>query len=457
MPSREPTENCRIFVSRKQSDRDVFGKEIQEDLETIGAGRLEFFDDTDIEFGDKWRQKIREELDKANVLWLVLTKPAKKEFDWPLYEAGLFEDLEDGSQERVVCLFPDEGKCPSQLNERQAVKANPDSLFKLLKDLFTKKHFSGTVQPLNPKAKDKDLQAIAKKISDLVNGIADPNEIRSVSHGNKWIELVCPKSLDSLSPDVEVESDERSLGDLFDLQPKPVRGETWKWSQIEEAAKLEGDPKGYNLLWIEELRNEIAAKMNPDPKHRHRSKQLTGRYLGKDGKLYRPEIELCREYADGRLKLELTFSEQVHGSWLRPTPLVALAAMINLASRIRHDLIEPHLKKLPRWQLRDDNQARFEQLNSLKESIERDGFFINMLTQEAFLEAFDGHPDENLRVAKLQQEFGKTIEPQLRKAVSDLDVELTQKALRAWKENNREFLDIGINVYRRGLGLEEAA
>ena len=88
-----PTRICRIFVSRKTSD-DLVTEMRRKTLMNWAPRRLKFFDAARIEPGANWRTKIREELSRANLFFLVLTNPARDHFDWPLYEAGLFDSLE---------------------------------------------------------------------------------------------------------------------------------------------------------------------------------------------------------------------------------------------------------------------------------------------------------------------------------------------------------------------------
>ncbi len=385
----------------------------------------------------------------------MLTRPAKKNFDWPLYEAGLFEDISGSQYRRAICLHPVGETPPPQLAKRQATRATKENILDLLGRLYREPEFSGTRTPLNSKVKDAQLKPMVEAIYEEINGLTS-DELKRLEYGNHWIQIVLQQGQMALAPDVEICSSPRSLRNLFDLPPKPAKAGAWTWADIEKRTTLSNDPKGFNTHWIAELREEIAARRDPDCQRADR--QLTGRYLGKDGQLYRPEIEICREYKNDRMTIDVTFSRQVQDEWLSNAGApVALASMISLASRIRHELIEGYLQRLRSWSGEEEIRDGFARLRTLDEVIEGDGFFINRLTKESLGQAFAGHRDEAKVLAELHGKFTSEIRPTLAAALDGLDVDKAEQALEAWKENNERFLEIGLKVYADLLGLSKAA
>lgn len=446
---------CRIFISRKKADSEVIDREIQEALEAWAPDRLEFFDDRSIKAGDKWREEIRRELEKATILLLVLTKPARDDFDWPLYEAGLFEDLNGKRQKRVICLHPVGEERPSQLGERQAVEATEENILGLLQSLYRDAEFSGTQSPLNGKVKDHQLEPIVEAIFEHIHG-RPSDELKSYEYGNHWIQLVLRNEDKSLDTGVQIRSSKHSMGNLFGLNEKPVDREAWTWADIESAAQLTNDPREFNTRWISQLRAQVEARRVGGMQDR----QLSGRYLAKDGRLYRPEIEVYRTYMDGTLTIDVTFSRQVQDEWLIDAGApVALASMIALASRIRHKLIDDYLQQLPGWTSASEKREGLDALAELDEAIEGDGFFINRLSRESLGRAFANHREDGKVLGQLGRQFDETIRPQLISAVEEGDAEKAEKTLQAWKVNNEKFLAIGLRVYADllGLGLAQAA
>jgi hypothetical protein len=77
-----------------------------------------------------WRRAIRSRLAKSHLLLLLFTAPSRN-WDWCLYETGLytrFEKLEKNEVSSVVCLFDPGHASPSPLADLQGVPANTDKL-----------------------------------------------------------------------------------------------------------------------------------------------------------------------------------------------------------------------------------------------------------------------------------------------------------------------------------------
>ncbi|MCP4203092.1 MAG: TIR domain-containing protein [bacterium] len=452
MSQDENKDTCRIFISRKTSDSNVVGEEIRGQLNLLAANRIEFFDAERIEEGQRWAEEIRKELDQADILLLVLTKPAKDDFDWCLYEAGLFEDLHSSTSKSIVCLYPEGEKVPDPLFERQGLEATTKRIFKYLVRLYTNPRASNTSGPLNaaladPKFAKAQLLPIAEKIHKLIN--RKPADKEQLIHANKYIQVILPAGVNSVGKDTQISSDRESLKELFDLPPSPKAGKLFEWSKLVAKARIERDSEGHNLAWANELETEIVAERGDD----RTSRQLNSRYLARDGKLYRPEIEFFRKNENGMLTVDVTFSEQVQDSWLKNAePPAALAANIALASRIRHELLEPFLKRLQDWRAKPENEL--PALERAKGEIERDGFFIRILSEGRMGEAFGTHPDEGQELARIGADFNLDVKPALEKAIVEKDLQAAIEALEAWRENNQRFLQIGLRVYRQQLDLD---
>lgn len=448
------TTKCRIFVSRKTSDKEL-SKKIRRQLRKFGPN-LEFFDASDIEPGDGWRHRLRKELKKANILLLVLTKPAEDDFDWPLYEAGLFESLDSEDCRRVICVYADSGdtkaavqraklRVPSQLGDKQAVKATEEEILDLLVRLFHDKEFTGTEEPLNSNVdREEDLRSIARTIAEDINGVPG-DQLKHRKYCNTYVQLqLAPDA--KLDSDTAVESNEESLSGLFGLGKNPPNGqETWTWEQISSRVEGEG-PDSINRRWIQQLEDAVSAMRAGERVH-----QLTSRFLAEDGKLYRPELEIYRTYENRRMTIDVTFSEQVQDSWLRNASApVALAANLALASRIRHELIERYLRKVPLWQTEKEKEKGSAVLSQLVEDIEHDGYFIGRLTKNQLQDAFE--LADNQELAGLRQEYGMKIRPLLGSGLQNLEVTEIGQALERWEKNNLRFLHIGLRRYKEMLG-----
>lgn len=447
---------CRVFVSRKTTDRQIFGRASanRKKLKTFAPGRLQIFDADEIKPGQDWRKKIRQEIQKADILLLILTRPARKDFDWPLYEAGLFDSLR--GDKRLVCIYPKKkdpkkkGGPPDQLADIQGVEATEANLRDFLVRLFTDSEFTNTETPLNAdvyEAFPEQIDAIARETYEDVNGVQGEG-IYSVSYVNPYIQLLLPSGTKKLTGDTQIKSNMRSLRTLFKLRKEPPESEYWTWAQIEESVDFgREDPQQFNRAWMREAEAAIEKLL----KGKSEDHQIHSRFIAKDSRIWSPEIEIWRAYDNGIKTVDVTFSPDVQDEWLQKAKApVALAANLNLAVRIRHDLIETYLRRLPHWE--DGDESHFLELSDLVSTVERNGFFIRWLTKDAWAEAFD--IDDTEKVIKMEKDFGQKIYPKLHKALDEKKVKEASDALKLWHTNNTDFLSIGIPQYTRLLKLD---
>jgi TIR domain len=122
----------RVFVSHKHDDHALAGT-VKTALEDM-SGRIEcFVSGSDLSAGSDWNAEIRSQLTKSHLLLLLFTEPSRN-WDWCLYEAGLFTSLgaEDHS---VVCLHRPQDALPSPLQNLQGVPVRVDLLQQFLSQL----------------------------------------------------------------------------------------------------------------------------------------------------------------------------------------------------------------------------------------------------------------------------------------------------------------------------------
>ena len=171
MPTREPTDKCHVFVSRRTVDRKVFGEEILGELMTLAAARLTFFDARGIPPAANWKETIGENLEEASLFFLLLTGPPDANFNWLLYEAGWFKGLSltEGQHGMIVCLVPKGRKVPDQLDDLQAVMATRESVTNLLLKLYHDQEFTNTTTPLNRAVTPSFLEGLADRICKAIN------------------------------------------------------------------------------------------------------------------------------------------------------------------------------------------------------------------------------------------------------------------------------------------------
>jgi hypothetical protein len=123
----------RVFVSHKHDDHALAGtvKTALEDL----SGRIDcFVSGSDLPAGSDWNAEIRSQLAKSHLLILLFTEPSRN-WDWCLYEAGLFTSLGVAEDHSVVCLYRPQNASPSPLTNLQGVPVEADPLLRFLSQL----------------------------------------------------------------------------------------------------------------------------------------------------------------------------------------------------------------------------------------------------------------------------------------------------------------------------------
>ena len=122
----------RVFVSHKHDDH-ALAETVKTTLEGL-SGRIEcFVSGSDLSAGSDWNAEIRSQLAKSHLLILLFTEPSRN-WDWCLYEAGLFTSLgaEDHS---VVCLHRPQNALPRPLKNLQGVPVEAVPLRQFLSQL----------------------------------------------------------------------------------------------------------------------------------------------------------------------------------------------------------------------------------------------------------------------------------------------------------------------------------
>ena len=127
---REP---FRIFISHKHDDHDA-AERLAEVLGSVDEQIKCFVSGSHLIAGTDWNAAIRTQLMESHLLVLVFTEPSKN-WDWCLYEAGLFMSL--GNEHSVVCLNRPDGESPRPLKALQGVQVTVPMVQQFLRQLCT--------------------------------------------------------------------------------------------------------------------------------------------------------------------------------------------------------------------------------------------------------------------------------------------------------------------------------
>ena len=159
-----------VFISHKHEDH-ALALEVKKALEGLARPKLIdcFVSGIDIAAGMDWRREIRGVLARSHLLVLLYTTPSKN-WDWCLYETGLYTSFDKAGNDdvsSVICLFSPGQASPSAIADLQGVPAKTDKLRQFLNLLC---HETWRVSDdwrqgaLAPEAKPKQVEEAARAI-----------------------------------------------------------------------------------------------------------------------------------------------------------------------------------------------------------------------------------------------------------------------------------------------------
>ena len=111
----------RIFVSHKHEDGKL-AHVVKETLEKLSPDVECFYSGEDIAGGRDWRLEVKNRLASSHLLVLLYTLPSH-DWDWCLYETGLYLRFEADEVFSVACLFDPGSSMPRPLTNIQGIKA----------------------------------------------------------------------------------------------------------------------------------------------------------------------------------------------------------------------------------------------------------------------------------------------------------------------------------------------
>ena len=213
-----------VFFSYKKKDERT-AHAIVRTLRKWSAGKLQISyqaDFTEQIAGKAWRAKIREEIARANWFILLLPDPSD-DWDWCLYETGLF-DRELTSSDRLICLHHPDTKIPDQIVDYHAVSATLPEVESFLRMVYLGEDPIPGLEPINRDI-EADISDIAKEIVDAIRPAQEstvqqslvPKVALKISEGEKMDDP------DDLAGALIVSANKDAL-DLFGFMDPPA---TW--------------------------------------------------------------------------------------------------------------------------------------------------------------------------------------------------------------------------------------
>lgn len=335
-----------VFFSYKKKDEET-AKAVVDVLRQNSAEKLQitYQDDFTKEIvGKKWREKIRNTVCRANWFILLLPDPAD-DWDWPLYESGLFE-AQLTSADRLICLHHPDTKVPDPIEGYHAVAAIKPEVEKLLRMIYVEENPICGMSPINKAIEGK----IPELAEEIIHAISPPKKKLHREIFEPWVELRVEnaeglENRDDLDQAL-IESANKEALDLFDFIQRPKT-----WGELRSGVQENpGDGR-----WREELFHvirRIAAGRKFFP--------IQAVFSSRDGKMYRPvACAIDRIGEDGSIEsFHITFSEEVSTFDVAAIPeeMSALATLLRFTFRFRWEVLE----RFGKTSITEDDVERLE-------------------------------------------------------------------------------------------------
>jgi hypothetical protein len=424
----------RIFFSYKHQDIKT-ARTIVELLREYAGRTLQitYMGDfkTDIT-GEKWRQHIIERVKEANWFILLLPDPSE-DWDWCLFETGLFE-AQHTSADRLICLHHPDIELPGPIDDYQHVPATRNDVEKFLCRVFVEDNPIPGMRAINPKL-HKKVPKIAKKIVDAIVPPCRPL-FRDIFE--PWIELRHPKAavmknMEDLDEALLLSANKRALGLFGFVVPPQTFGDLR--SGLTEYSPSDG-------RWLSELFHVIR-------------KSAQGREFfpiqgvfqrKKDGKMYRPVLcAVDRKSENGPIETyHLTFVEEVShiDDTAIPRHVAVLTTLLRLAYRFRWEVLARYGGRT----LTEDDLLRIK--NAIKR-IEKDWESRGMSTNDPIGVYFSQEKGQRVEeIASLWRATkNKSGTGELDMAMAGNDTQSVSKILKEFIPINQEFVEITANRF----------
>lgn len=433
LPSLEK-DKINVFFSYKKKDESA-ANAIVDVLRIKSAGKViityqaEFTEEI---VGGLWRANIREAVNNANWFILLLPDPSD-DWDWCLFETGLFE-AQFTSADRLICLHHPDIKIPNPIEGYHAVSATIPEVEKLLEMVFLKNNPVHGMEALNKRMPQQEISMIAREIVDAIRPL-QTFLVRQIYE--PWIELKInnPADLqnkDDLDQAFLNEANTEALS-LFDFLQKPLTLGELRSGLPED----KGDDR-----WREELFHVIrkiakGRKFSP----------VQAVFQTKDNRQFRPVACAVDRVGsdDGPIAVfHITFTEDVVTVDVSSTPkdISVLASYLRFAYRFRWEVLE----KFGTSPISKDD---VERLYNTLERIRADARSRGIAGIDSLLPFF---PSEKARrINDMYSAWYKISNPEkngeLDIAIQNEEVDEIPKILAGFIPQSQEFLEIAANRF----------
>ncbi len=262
-----------VFVSHEHHDKDIAG-EVKTILSDVSPRLKIFVSEKDINPGDEWGKKIKTVLSQSNILLLLFTDPGN-DWDWCLYEAGLFNGLQTEIPRRMIVLFTPGNTPPKQLKHLQAVEGEEAQMVSFFEKFIRETTLTRIEPALHAEMSQDAIEAIAKRVSALFV----PTEF-TADYPARRFQIQVPFGAEPTRDGLFGNATVTGTGRTWEIFGKD--GGTWDWSELERKAGELGTTR-----WLRELEESLVSVAKGDL-----AKPVTGWFTdaSQGNTIYRPVL-----------------------------------------------------------------------------------------------------------------------------------------------------------------------
>ena len=419
--------SAKIFISHKKVDADA-ASAIQGSLERLGTrNRLTVFVSEHIAGGTEWFRWIQESLTESNLLLLLYTDRTE-DWDWCMYEAGLFTDLKGEETRKVVCIQSTDDR-PEPLKHLQAVKAQSADLISFLEELYLKTDLLKLDEPLSPWLEDRRAE-IEREAVNMANALMR-RKVETHHFGlHMFIHVANPEEIaeNKIPSNALVTSDQSYVWSLFDKEPG-----TWLWEDLEKEARKNKDQR-----WLTDLAGAMYRA-----KEKKKVKQIQASFLSvAENKSYRPVLYRADTLANGSIRFKVLFYEDISWQFINvPNSIATLVTALVMATRFRYEVLRPYLEQFKFLIDPAAIASTCRQLVNQTEIIEQESDSRGLLNAPRLLDVFDDESDRETVLNMYRDWY--VIRSELFEDIQQQRFHKVKTHLQRLSELNEQFLDIG--------------
>jgi hypothetical protein len=428
-------DGLQIFVSYKSTDFEK-ATALEKIIRRYTDG-AEFKIAKNMTSGEDWSHWIRNNLKISDILLLLYTDPTA-EWDWCLYEAGLFTPLDAEEYRRVICLYAADSEPPRPLKLLQGVPATKDDIKTFLGTLLKTNEYAPNRQPLRSDLDDDALDAPAAEIAALFSPT-----VRQV------VPLI--PSLSVLIPHEEtIQDDDLPAGACVQLHAGAgeiianLLLEQTTWSALRQAV-----PRQEGTFWLDELARAARAVA-----HGQKPEPISSTFrAARSGHIYRPVIlrvgligERPFNFVVGLVPEYEPESEFIGDESGR------VFHLIRIANRFRWEVIEPFTRRAARLHNADEREVYCTQLRESVALIEAASERFGYLDEDNVVRAFQEPGD--VKLVKDLYKLWYSAREKLFDGIVTSDVEAIAEQLQVLKKANRKFMAMATRRYASLFGHE---